>query len=198
MKAEEILSQKVKGPDPVYHNKSDEKIGNQTIQTDREMVKETDNKTGSDSATFSETKMTSFKNEDKRKHECIVDEDCGNGSYCYFANSEYKCLHCKSRETCTRDGECCEGQLCVLGQCTRSAKGQSGTICESQEDCIPGLCCAVQSNLLFPVCTPLPLKGEPCYDPTSQMIEIINWDLEPARVLDRCPCSPGLMCHTQR
>ncbi|MEE6498834.1 hypothetical protein FKM82_003240 [Ascaphus truei] len=128
------------------------------------------------------------------KEECIIDEDCESGNYCYFANSEYKCLRCKAEEACTRDGECCDGQLCVWGQCTKSSKGKHGTICESQQDCSPGLCCAVQTSLLFPVCTPLPLEGELCHDPTSQLLDLISWELEPDGVLDLCLCPSGLIC----
>ncbi|MEE6498830.1 hypothetical protein FKM82_003240 [Ascaphus truei] len=191
MEAEEVA---VPRAAPNYHNESvtETTIGNKTVQTHQDIVKETDNITGA--TMYSETVITSVKSQDKKSRECIIDEDCESGNYCYFANSEYKCLRCKAEEACTRDGECCDGQLCVWGQCTKSSKGKHGTICESQQDCSPGLCCAVQTSLLFPVCTPLPLEGELCHDPTSQLLDLISWELEPDGVLDLCLCPSGLIC----
>uniref|UniRef100_F6QZ43 Dickkopf N-terminal cysteine-rich domain-containing protein n=1 Tax=Xenopus tropicalis TaxID=8364 RepID=F6QZ43_XENTR len=196
MEPEEVLAHRLPGwaQLPNNHNESVTEMGNETIHSQKEMTKNTDNHTGS--TLYSETVITSLKNNSKRHQECIVDEDCKSGNYCYFADSEYKCLPCKATEPCTRDGECCEG-LCVWGQCAHVTKGEGGTICESQEDCNPGFCCAVHSDLLFPVCTPLPGEGEPCLDPSNKLVDIMNWDVQPAGVLGRCPCSQGLVCQPQ-
>ncbi|KAM4720717.1 dickkopf-related protein 3 [Rhinophrynus dorsalis] len=203
MEAEELSTQRVPGLSleklpPNYHNESitETKIGNKTIQTQKEIIKETDNNTGS--VVYSETVIQSVKDDSKKNQECIVDEDCGNGNYCHFTNSESQCLRCKAEEVCTRDGECCEGKLCVWGQCSKSKRGLNGTICDSQSDCQSGFCCAVQPSLLFPVCTPLSLKGELCRDPSRQLLDLIGWEMEPEGVLDRCPCSNGLTCQLQR
>ncbi|OCT83635.1 dickkopf-related protein 3 [Xenopus laevis] len=199
MEAEEVLAHRL----PVwaqlpanYHNETiaETEIGNETISTQKEIIKNTDNHTSS--TLYSETVITSVKSNNKKHQECIVDEDCKTGNYCNFGDAEYRCLTCKVMEPCTRDGECCEG-LCVWGQCSNVMKGDGGTICESQEDCNPGFCCSVHSNLLFPVCTPLPLKGEPCFDPSNKFLDILNWDVQPAGVLGWCPCSPGLECQPQ-
>ncbi|XP_030056837.1 dickkopf-related protein 3 isoform X2 [Microcaecilia unicolor] len=184
---------------PSYHNESntETKIGNKTIHTHQEINKLTDNKTGS--TIYSETVITSIKGEDnKRNQECMIDDDCDNGKYCRLGNFEYKCLPCITQD-CSRDGECCGGKLCVWGQCTQAAsKGENGTICESQQECNPGLCCAIHKNLLFPVCTPLPLQGEFCHDSSNKIPELIAWQLEPDGVLDHCPCATGLYCRPQR
>nr|XP_033784212.1 dickkopf-related protein 3 isoform X2 [Geotrypetes seraphini] len=157
---------------PSYHNESntETQIGNKTIHTHQEIDKE-----------------------------CMIDEDCDNGKYCQLANFEYKCLACKTQDDCSRDGECCGGQLCVWGQCTLAAsKGENGTICENQQECNPGLCCAIHKNLLFPVCTPLPEDGEFCHDSSNKILEQIEWQLEPDGVFDRCPCAAGLYCRSRR
>ncbi|XP_029438548.1 dickkopf-related protein 3 isoform X2 [Rhinatrema bivittatum] len=204
MEAEESAAKKIADVNfeklpPTYHNESntETKIGNKTIHTHQEIDKLTDNKTGS--TIYSETVITSIKGEDgKRNHECIIDEDCDDGKYCQLASFEYKCLKCKTQDACSRDGECCGAQLCVWGQCTKAvSKGENGTICESQRDCSPGLCCAFQTNLLFPVCTPLPIEGEFCHDPSSKLLDLLTWQVEPDGVLDRCPCANGLSCQLQ-
>ncbi|NWT07985.1 DKK3 protein, partial [Vireo altiloquus] len=182
---------------PNYHNESntETRVGNRTVQTHQEIDKVTDNKTGS--TVFSETVITSIRDgENKRNHECIIDEDCETGKYCQFSTFEYKCQLCKPQHTpCSRDVECCGEQLCVWGQCRRSAaKGENGTICENQHDCNPGTCCAFRKELLFPVCTPLPEEGEPCHDPSNRLLNLITWDLEPDGVLEQCPCASGLSC----
>ncbi|NXR62965.1 DKK3 protein, partial [Rhadina sibilatrix] len=185
---------------PNYHNESDTetRVGNRTVQTHQEIDKVTDNKTGS--TVFSETVITSVRDgENKRNHECIIDEDCEAGKYCQFSTLEYRCQLCKPQHTpCSRDVECCGEQLCVWGQCRRSAsRGENGTICETQHDCSPGTCCAFHKELLFPVCTPLPEEGEHCHDPSNRLLNLITWDLEPDGVLERCPCASGLSCQPQ-
>ncbi|XP_040266309.1 dickkopf-related protein 3 isoform X2 [Bufo bufo] len=97
---------------------------------------------------------------------------------------------------CTRDGECCEGRLCVWGQCRPSSKGRSGTICGTEQDCGLGLCCAVHTSLLLPVCTPLPAKGEQCQI-QPPLLPLFTWELEPEVPVSLCPCPSGLVCQPQ-
>ncbi|CAH2325586.1 dickkopf-related 3 [Pelobates cultripes] len=180
---------------PNYHNESitDTKIGNKTVHTEQQILKATDNQTGS--TFYAESIFSSVRN--KKNYDCIVDDDCQNRTYCHFEKSQYKCLPCRNEGTCMRDGECCDGQLCVWGQCTMSTKGASGTICESQQDCSAGLCCSIQSSLLYPVCAPLPVKGELCHNPVHQLLNVLSWNLQSDGVLDLCPCSSGLVCQSQ-
>ncbi|XP_025890464.1 dickkopf-related protein 3 [Nothoprocta perdicaria] len=198
--AKKLSEVKFENLPPTYHNESDTetKIGNKTVQTHQEIDKVTDNKTGS--TVYSEVVITSIRDgENKRNHECIIDEDCDTGKYCQFSSLEYKCEPCKTQHThCARDVECCSDQLCVWGECKQAAsRGENGTICENQQDCKPGTCCAFQKELLFPVCTPLPEQGEPCHDPSNRLLNLITWELEPDGVLERCPCASGLICQPQ-
>ncbi|KAJ1177453.1 hypothetical protein NDU88_002708 [Pleurodeles waltl] len=182
-----------------YHNESntETKVGNETVLIHQEIDKLTDNQTGS--TMYSESVISSVKGgEGRRNHECLIDEDCGVSKYCQISTFEYKCINCKSQEKCSRDGECCDEEVCAWGFCTNAiSKGENGTLCETQQDCNAGLCCAVQPNSLFPVCTPLPTEGEKCHDSSSNLLDVITWEMESERVLDRCPCATGLTCQLQ-
>ncbi|XP_048463202.1 dickkopf-related protein 3 isoform X1 [Rhincodon typus] len=135
----------------------------------------------------------------ENKKECIVDEDCRKDHFCWVDVLESKCLPQRAQEeNCTRDGECNSDSLCIWGQCkTGAVKGGTGSICDKQHDCSGELCCAFHTYLLFPVCTPLPTKGQPCHDPTLRSLDLITWELEPEGALDRCPCLKGLVCQPE-
>ncbi|XP_063756529.1 dickkopf-related protein 3-like isoform X2 [Eleginops maclovinus] len=130
-------------------------------------------------------------------HECMVDEDCGNLSYCLYEIENSKCLPCIPTDMpCTKDEECCSDQMCVWGQCTVNAtSGAEGTICQGQSDCMPDLCCAFQRELLFPVCNPKPEKGESCWSHPNLLVDMLAWDQEGPR--DHCPCALNLQCQPQ-
>ncbi|KAJ3596057.1 hypothetical protein NHX12_002466 [Muraenolepis orangiensis] len=126
--------------------------------------------------------------------ECMVDEDCGDTRYCFYEIEKAKCLPCIPTDMpCTKDEECCSQQMCVWGQCTvNSTSGTEGTICQSQSDCRPDLCCAFQRELLFPVCNPRPEKGESCVNHPNLLMDMLSWDTEGPR--DHCPCAGELQC----
>ncbi|XP_072448579.1 dickkopf-related protein 3b [Chiloscyllium punctatum] len=135
----------------------------------------------------------------ENKKECMVDEDCRNDHFCWVDVLESKCVPQRAQEeNCTRDGECDSDSLCIWGQCKRSAmKGETGSICDKQQDCSGNLCCAFHTYLLFPVCTPLPTKGQLCRDPTLRSLDLITWEMEPDGALDHCPCAKGLVCQPE-
>lgn len=127
-------------------------------------------------------------------HECMVDDDCGDARYCFYEIEKSMCLPCIPTDMpCTKDEECCSNQMCVWGQCTENAtSGTEGTICQSQSDCRPNLCCAFQRELLFPVCNAKPEKGESCVNHPNLLMDMLSWDTEGPR--DHCPCAGELQC----
>ncbi|KAM3877023.1 dickkopf-related protein 3a [Diretmus argenteus] len=129
-------------------------------------------------------------------HECIIDEDCEKGRYCFYETHKSKCLPCKAIDVpCTKDEECCEGQMCLWGQCSQNAtKGEAGSICQYQSDCSTDLCCAFHKALLFPVCLAKPIERERCYGSSNHLMELLSWDMEGQGPREHCPCSGDLQC----
>ncbi|XP_051579641.1 dickkopf-related protein 3-like isoform X2 [Myxocyprinus asiaticus] len=133
---------------------------------------------------------------ERTNKECVIDEDCEKGGYCLYETHSSKCLPCKQLDaTCTKDEECCAGQLCVWGQCSNnSTKGEAGTICQYQSDCKEELCCAFHKALLFPVCSSKPLERERCIISANHLMELLSWDMEGEGPQEHCPCAGGLQC----
>ncbi len=125
-----------------------------------------------------------------------------------------------SPQTCTKDEECCAGQLCVWGQCANSTKGDAGTLCQYQSDCKEELCCAFHkgmsmlhldlhllnsayivnylfqfSALLFPVCSSKPIERERCIISANHLMELLSWDFKGEGPQEHCPCAGDLQCH---
>ncbi|KAB5571579.1 hypothetical protein PHYPO_G00226660 [Pangasianodon hypophthalmus] len=144
--------------------------------------------------TVSSTPLTQESRWNEVDHECLIDEDCEEDSYCLYNISSSKCVSCKSiNMECVKDEECCGEQLCVWGVCTQNkTRGGSGTICQYQSDCSPLHCCAVHKALLYPVCRPRPLEGQSCYEQPNELLELLMWDDEAPH--EHCPCAAGLQC----
>ncbi|KAF7707658.1 hypothetical protein HF521_018876 [Silurus meridionalis] len=100
--------------------------------------------------TFSFTPLIQESRWNEVDHECLIDEDCEENSYCLYNISSSKCVLCKSTNMeCVKDEECCGEQLCVWGVCTQNkTRGDSGTICQYQSDCSHLHCCAVHKDVL--------------------------------------------------
>ncbi|MBN3312717.1 DKK3 protein, partial [Atractosteus spatula] len=179
-----------------YHDesKTEKKVGNTSVHTFQKIDKVTDNKTGA--TFFSKTVIKSSSKENQIDRECIINEDCGSGKYCSYELLQSKCLPCKTQDSkCTKDEECCNDQLCVLGQCSNSvAKGEAGSICQYQTDCSAGLCCAFHKTLLFPICTPKPGEGERCHSHANSLLDLLSWDIEAEGPRETCPCIGALRC----
>ncbi|XP_017562719.1 dickkopf-related protein 3a isoform X2 [Pygocentrus nattereri] len=176
-----------------FNNESSSEIvlGNQSTPAVGKIDKILENRT--EETHISRTIIQTNGKENDTNHECVIDEDCEKGSYCLYEVNHSKCLACK--ETCTKDEECCEGQLCVWGQCTKNTtKGEAGTICAYQSDCSSGLCCAFHKALLFPVCISKPTERERCLISASHLMDLLSWDLEGEGPREHCPCTGDLQC----
>ncbi|XP_056134997.1 dickkopf-related protein 3a isoform X2 [Lampris incognitus] len=136
-------------------------------------------------------------NENVIKH-CVTDQDCQKGHFCLQEAQESKCRPCKALDVpCTQDVQCCDGQLCVWGQCSQNAtKGEAGSICHHQEDCRPDLCCAFHKALLFPICSARPIERERCYAPSNHLMTLFSWGSERREPVDHCPCAGDLQCES--
>ncbi|XP_030622600.1 dickkopf-related protein 3a [Chanos chanos] len=179
-----------------YHveSSSESLVGNQSIHIVERIDKVTDNKTGE--THFSRTIIESSGKENNTDRECIINEDCEKSTYCQYETHSSKCLPCKQLDaSCTKDEECCSGQLCVWGQCAKNVtQGEAGTICQYQTDCSSELCCAFHKALLFPVCSPKPMERERCYISKSHLMELLSWDMEGEGPREHCPCAGELQC----
>ncbi|XP_066504150.1 dickkopf-related protein 3a isoform X1 [Hoplias malabaricus] len=168
-------------------------LGNQSVPADK-IDKTSGNMT--EESRRSRTIILSSVKKNDTDHECIIDEDCEKGRYCLYESHQSRCLVCKGvNSNCTKDEECCEGQLCVWGQCTKdTTKGEAGTICEYQSDCSSDLCCAFHKALLFPVCISKPTERERCLISANHLLELLSWDLEGEGPREHCPCAGDLQC----
>ncbi|CAL8243675.1 unnamed protein product [Lota lota] len=128
--------------------------------------------------------------------QCIIAEDCERGRYCFYDTQNSKCLPCKAVDVpCTKDAECCDGHMCVWGQCSPNAtKGEAGRICHYQGDCNEDLCCAFHKALLFPVCSAKPIERERCLGPSNHLTEGMSMDGKGEGPLEHCPCVGDLHC----
>ncbi|KAI5105490.1 dickkopf-related protein 3 precursor, partial [Silurus meridionalis] len=144
--------------------------------------------------TFSFTPLIQESRWNEVDHECLIDEDCEENSYCLYNISSSKCVLCKSTNMeCVKDEECCGEQLCVWGVCTQNkTRGDSGTICQYQSDCSHLHCCAVHKALLYPVCRPRPVEGQICHEQPNELLELLMWDDEAPH--EHCQCAAGLKC----
>ncbi|CAL8353355.1 unnamed protein product [Merluccius merluccius] len=129
-------------------------------------------------------------------HECIIDEDCERGRYCLYDTHNSKCLPCKAVDVpCTKDEECCDGHMCVWGQCSPNTnKGEAGSICQYQGDCNEDMCCAFHKALLFPVCSAKPIERERCLGPSYHLMERLFMDMKGEGPREHCPCVGDLQC----
>uniref|UniRef100_A0A8C6SQT9 Dickkopf WNT signaling pathway inhibitor 3a n=1 Tax=Neogobius melanostomus TaxID=47308 RepID=A0A8C6SQT9_9GOBI len=129
-------------------------------------------------------------------HGCLADGDCGKGRYCFSQMYSSKCMSCKALDVpCTRDVECCDGRICVWGQCAQNGtKGDAGSTCQNQNDCNPDLCCAFHKALLFPICLAKPIERERCFSASNHLMELLSWDLQDDGPRKHCPCVGDLHC----
>ncbi|XP_056881013.1 dickkopf-related protein 3a [Takifugu flavidus] len=127
---------------------------------------------------------------------CVSAEDCGRGKYCLQNTQRSRCRPCKPVDVpCTLDEECCDGQLCVWGQCSHNAtRGEAGSTCQRQSDCGPDLCCAIHAVLLFPVCSAKPIERERCFGAPNHVMELLSWDAGDEGPRKHCPCVGDLQC----
>ncbi|KAM6980635.1 dickkopf-related protein 3a [Aplochiton taeniatus] len=177
-------------------NSSESRVGNHSVDPIQTLDKGTEHVTKETQTHPPLTTIQPKEEENNINHDCILDEDCEKGRYCRYQTHSSICLPCKDLDVpCTKDEECCAGQLCVWGQCTLNAtKGEPGSICQFQSDCSPDLCCAFHKALLFPVCLAKPIERERCYGPSNHLMELSSWDSDGKGPREHCPCAGDLHC----
>ncbi|XP_041917270.1 dickkopf-related protein 3a [Alosa pseudoharengus] len=181
-------------PQDYHHENISESVpANQSNHLLKQAEKVTDNATVE--THFPRSAIQTSKENDIN-HECIIEEDCEKGTYCLYEPHHSQCLPCKEVDrSCSKDEECCSGNLCIWGQCSQNAtKGERGSICQHQSDCNPDLCCAFHKALLFPVCNSKPIERERCYSSTNHLMELLSWDMEGEGPREHCPCAGELQC----
>ncbi|XP_065117542.1 dickkopf-related protein 3a [Paramisgurnus dabryanus] len=197
--AEHLMDNETAGLNPnVSSNPQNESAmeinaGNQSTYITEMTNKTTDNVT--DEMTISKETQSSHTS-NSIDHECVIGEDCGEGKFCLYETRISKCLPCKELDaTCSKDEECCAGQLCVWGQCAQnSTKGDAGTVCQHQSDCKEEFCCALHKALLFPVCIPKPIERERCIISAHHLMGLLSWDMDVDGPQEHCPCVGKLQC----
>lgn len=176
---------------PNYHNTSiiKKKVGNKTITTKITINKATDPKTGAVSISVIQS---SNGGSGISVEECSSAKPCKKEMFCrklLYGNYCSKCSNIK--EPCGSNEQCCgngtTGSLCVRGTCqTGFVKGQAGTLCQLQNDCNAGLCCARKFMKKNGECMTLGKKGDKCEASSTELSLIMHGGL--------CPCQSGLVC----
>ncbi|XP_073458458.1 uncharacterized protein [Aquarana catesbeiana] len=104
-----------------------------------------------------------------------------------------------SSQDCRQDEECCPGQVCSGGRCTKGlVSGTGRTRCDpSEEQCPSGFCCSKTQTYSFPVCIPFPSEGEQCHSQTRSLLTVIIYGEDYGTTLNYCPCTEGLVCSSR-
>ncbi|XP_016366875.1 dickkopf-related protein 3-like [Sinocyclocheilus rhinocerous] len=168
------------------------KVGNRTVQLIERIDKETDNKIGK--THFSRTLIQNTERWNEVDHECMIDEDCGDGSFCLYEIITSKCVPCQ-----TTNMVCAHFYLTTFPVVWSPSHPNLLPFCCTSfcSLCLSllfliFLCFFFSPALLFPVCRPKPQEGQGCHSHPNQLMDLLLWDEEGPR--EHCPCATGLHC----
>ncbi|KAM5132410.1 dickkopf-related protein 3-like [Mantella aurantiaca] len=129
---------------------------------------------------------------------CNESSDCPENQYCHSSPLSAVCWKCKENEmNCRQDEECCSGNLCSWGRCTKGLVSGRTRCDPSEEHCAPGFCCFKTQTYPFPVCIPLPSEGEQCNSSSRSLLNVIIYGEDYGATLKYCPCAEGLVCSSR-
>ncbi|KAG9481555.1 hypothetical protein GDO78_010672 [Eleutherodactylus coqui] len=150
-----------------------------------------------DSVMNTEQEKRSENQQTKMPWECNDSHDCPENQYCHLSSDIAECQDCKTKDMlCQQDRECCLGWVCALSKCTERLSTESGGVrCDLTEDqCAPGFCCSTTERLPFPMCLPLPSRGEQCGTQANNFLKLITFAANYGLDVQHCPCGEGLVC----
>eukprot|EP00794_Sanderia_malayensis_P012819 gene12819-14132_t len=133
-----------------------------------------------------------------KKDECSGQKPCANDKYCDPVQGVCKQrlplgAACFFKDQCRKENDA----ICIWGKCSTGRKGQSGTFCKQDKECIGDDYCAddPQFSMFHAICKPKLGEGATCGSPNPfGVFKVLIGKNKRSTLEKQNPCKSGLKC----